>query len=84
MSYFFKYIPGVAIAALFILSLPWLGLIALFVVLAMVVSLAVAIVYAPYRLGLALSHRRHGRTLEQEPAAAAAHIPSAFHERRAS
>jgi hypothetical protein len=57
VSYFFKWIPLVAIAALCILSLPWLGLIALFVVLAALVPLAIGIAYAPYRFGRAISHR---------------------------
>jgi membrane protein implicated in regulation of membrane protease activity len=57
LSYFFKWIPVVAIAAIFILSLPWLGLIALLVLLVMLAPLAAAIVYAPYRLGRAIVHR---------------------------
>ena len=51
MAYFFKWIPLVGIAAVFILSLPWLGVIALMVGAAALVALAAATVYVPYRFG---------------------------------
>ena len=56
MAYFFKWIPLVVIAAAFILSLPWLGLIALLFVAATLASLAAAIVYVPYTFGRKVIH----------------------------
>lgn len=61
VRYFYAWIPAVFVGALFILSLPWLGLIALVVALAAVAPLALGIVYAPYELGRAIGRRRHGR-----------------------
>jgi hypothetical protein len=64
VRYFYAWIPVVAVGTLVILSLPWLGLIALIVVMPLVLgalaALAWAIVAVPYRLGLAISHHWHG------------------------
>ena len=63
VRYFYAWIPVVAVGTLVILSLPWLGLIALIVVLPLVLgalaALAWAIVFLPYRFGRAVSHRWH-------------------------
>ncbi len=64
VRYFYAWIPVVVVETLVILSLPWLGLIALIVVLPVVLgalaALAWAIVSVPYRFGRAVSHRWHG------------------------
>ena len=64
VRYFYAWIPVVTVGTLVILSLPWLGLIALIVVTALVLgalaALALAIVAVVYSLGGAISHRRHG------------------------
>lgn len=75
VSYFYKWIPAVAIATLFILSLPWLGLIALIVVVAALALLAGAILYFAYRFGLAISHRwtSHGGAWRRAAAAVPVH-----------
>jgi hypothetical protein len=62
--YFYKWMPLVFLGALFILSLPWLGLIALIVVafaaLAALAALAGSVVLVPYMLGRAISrHWQH-------------------------
>jgi hypothetical protein len=75
VSYFFKWIPLVAIATLCILSLPWLGLIALLVVLGALALPAAAILYVPYRFGRAISHRLNIHGGARQRAAAAMHIP---------
>src|SRR5262249_4428760 len=55
LSYFYKWTPLFIVGTICILSLPWLGLIALMIV-ALVVLPAIAwvIVYVPYRLGRAI------------------------------
>src|SRR5438128_11748478 len=64
VRYFYAWIPVVTVGTLVILSLPWLGLIALIVVTALVLgalaALALAIVAVVYSLGGAISRRRHG------------------------
>ena len=67
MAYFFKWIPLVVIAAVFVLSLPWLGLIALMVVAGTLVSLAAATVYVPYRFGRKVIHHWHSRGGAAQP-----------------
>jgi hypothetical protein len=58
VTYFYKWTPLVVVAAIVILSLPWLGLVALmFVVLVLLPALAWAIVVVPYMLGRAISRR---------------------------
>jgi hypothetical protein len=75
VSYFYKWIPAVAIVTLFILSLPWLGLIALVVVLAALALLAGAMLYVAYRFVLAISHRwtSHGGARRRAAAAVPVH-----------
>jgi hypothetical protein len=63
VAYFFKWIPLVGIAAVFILSLPWLGVIALMVVAAALAALAAATVYVPYRFGRKIIHNWHAPEL---------------------
>ncbi len=64
VRYFYAWIPVVAVGTLVVLSLPWLGLIALIVAMPLVLgalaALAWAIVAVPYRLGLAISQHWHG------------------------
>jgi hypothetical protein len=58
-SYFYKLTPFVVIGAICILSLPWLGLIALMVVALVVLpAITFVIVFVPYRIGRAISQRR--------------------------
>jgi hypothetical protein len=71
MSYLHKWTPLVIVGTVFILSLPWLGLIALMVVLAVVAPPARAIVSVPCTLGRAISRRLHGRGGASPRAAAA-------------
>ncbi len=55
--YFFKVIPLFIVGSICFLALPWLGLIALFVVAALVVpAIAFVVVYLPYKLGRVISH----------------------------
>jgi hypothetical protein len=63
VRYFYAWTPFVIVGTVFILALPWLGLVALmfaslfaFVALA---GLVWAIVYVPYTLGRAIGHRWH-------------------------
>jgi hypothetical protein len=71
MSYLHKWTPLVIVGTVLILSLPWLGLIALMVVLAVVAPPARAIVSVPCTLGRAISRRLHGRGGASPRAAAA-------------
>jgi hypothetical protein len=72
VRYFYAWAPLAFIAALVVLSLPWLGLIALFVVaLVALPALAFAIVVAPYLLVQAINRRFHYRTSASSPRAAA-------------
>jgi hypothetical protein len=81
VSYFYKWVPIVIVGTVIILSLPWLGLIALMVVLlAVVAALAWAIVSVPYMLSRAISGRGHGRIGESPQIAAALHVHGQPHE----
>jgi hypothetical protein len=61
VRYFYAWIPVFAIGTICILSLPWLGLIALAVVaLALLVPLAWALVYLPYMLVRAIGRSLQG------------------------
>lgn len=72
LSYFYKWTPIVLVGAVVLLSLPWLGLIALIIVsLVALPALAFAIVYVPYLLIRAI-----GRSW-QRPGAAIARTPPA-------
>jgi hypothetical protein len=66
LTYFYKCLPLVIVAAVVILSLPWLGLIALMIValpaLAALAALAWEIVAVPYRLGQVVTRHWHDRS----------------------
>jgi hypothetical protein len=63
VRYFYAWAPLVIVAALFILTMPWLGLIALMiVVLVALAAIAWAFVFVPYMLGRAISRRWHIHT----------------------
>jgi hypothetical protein len=72
VRYFFAWTPLVIFGTVVLLSLPWLGLIAL-MVFALVALAAVAsgIVFVPYMVGRAFSHRRrmHGGASPERAAA---------------
>ena len=62
VRYFYAWAPLALVVAIVVLSLPWLGLIALFVVaLVGLPALALAIVVAPYMLVRAINRRFHYR-----------------------
>jgi hypothetical protein len=65
VRYWYAWTPLVIVGTVVLLSLPWLGLIALMVValvaLVALAALAWAIVLVPYRLGRAISRRGHAR-----------------------
>ena len=69
-AYFYKLTPVFILGAICVLSLPWLGLIALFVV-SVVVLLAVTclFVYLPYKLVQAVGHAQSHSTVEPRPVA---------------
>lgn len=63
VKYFYAWTPLVLVGTIALLSLPWLGLIALMIVsLAALPALALAIVFAPYILGRAITRHLHSRT----------------------
>ena len=63
MSYFYKWTPLFIVGTLCILSLPWLGLIALMLVALVVLpAIAWALVYVPFRLARAVSHGWRGHS----------------------
>jgi hypothetical protein len=60
VRYFYVWTPLVIAGTVVLLTLPWLGLIALFIFsLAALAALASAIVLVPYMLGWAVGSRRH-------------------------
>ena len=65
-EYFYAFGPLVIVGTVLLLSLPWLGLIALMfvvlVALAALAALAWATVFVPYMLGRAISRHWHNRT----------------------
>ena len=67
VRYFYAWMPLVIVGTVAILSLPWLGLIALMIFAIVAVgalaALAWGIVVVPYTLGRAISRRWHGRTI---------------------
>ena len=77
MSYFYKWTPLILIGTLCILALPWLGLIALFVV-ALVVLPAIAwvAVYLPYRLSRAIGRGFQAYTAPKPRPTAAVYQPA--------
>jgi hypothetical protein len=66
VRYFYAWTPLVIVAAVFLLSMPWLGLIALMIVtiaaLVALAALAWAVVFVPYTLSRAISRRSHVRS----------------------
>jgi hypothetical protein len=74
VRYFYAWTPLVILGTVVLLSLPWLGLIALMIValvaLVVLAALAWAIVFVPYKLGRAIGRRRHeNRGATQQTAA---------------
>jgi ABC-type protease/lipase transport system fused ATPase/permease subunit len=63
VRYFYAWTPLVILGTVVLLSMPWLGLIALMIVslvaLVMLAALAGAIVFVPYKLSRAIGRRRH-------------------------
>jgi hypothetical protein len=58
VNYFYKWAPLVIVGTVVILSLPWLGLIALMIIsLVALAALALAFVFVPYLLTRAISRR---------------------------
>jgi hypothetical protein len=61
--YFYSWAPLVVLGAIVMLALPWLAVFALvvfaLVALAALGAVAMALVYVPYVLGRAISHRWH-------------------------
>jgi hypothetical protein len=71
VRYFYAWTPLAIVAAIVLLSLPWLGLIALVIVsLVALPALAFAIVLAPYMLIHAIVRRLHPRSGASPRAAA--------------
>jgi hypothetical protein len=74
VRYFYAWTPLVVVGTVVLLSLPWLGLIALTIAaIAAVAALAAfawAIVAAPPAVGRAIGHRWHGRSAAPQPSPA--------------
>jgi uncharacterized protein (DUF486 family) len=63
VRYFYAWTPLVIVGTVVLLTLPWLGLIALMIVsLVALAALAWAIVFVPYMLSRAISRRWQGRS----------------------
>ena len=63
MRYFYAWTPLVVVGTIVLLSMPWLGLIALMIVaIVALAALAWAIVFVPYTLSGAVRRRWHGRS----------------------
>ena len=63
VRYFYTWTPLVIVGTVVLLSLPWLGLIALMIVsLVALPALAIAITSVPYMLGRAIGRRWQGRS----------------------
>jgi hypothetical protein len=63
VNYFYKWTPLVIVVTVAILSLPWLGLIALTIIsLVALAALALAFVFVPYLLIQAISRRWQNRS----------------------
>jgi hypothetical protein len=63
VRYFYAWTPLVIVGTIVLLSLPWLGLIALMIVsLVALPALALAIIFVPYMLIRAIGRRWQGRT----------------------
>lgn len=74
VRYLYPWTPLVVVGTAVLLSLPWLGLIALMifglVALVTLAALAWAIVFVPYRLGRAISRHWHSGSDANQPSAA--------------
>ena len=74
MRYLYAWTPPVIVGTVVLLSLPWLGLIALMifslVALGALAAFAWAIVFVPYTFGRAISRRRRERSCASQPSAA--------------
>jgi hypothetical protein len=74
VRYFFAWTPLVVVGTVILLSLPWLGLIALMIAalaaLAAIAALVWAIVAAPLAVGRAIGHRWHARSPAPQPSPA--------------
>jgi membrane protein implicated in regulation of membrane protease activity len=82
LRYFYAYTPFVIVGTVFLLALPWLGLVALMVfalvALAALAALTWAIVAVPYMLVRSLGHRWQERSVaHQRPALSLAERKSA-------
>jgi hypothetical protein len=79
VRYFYAWTPLVIVAAVVLLSMPWLGLIALMIIalgaLAALAALAGAVVCVPYTLTRAISRRWHTRS-SGSPRTAPARTPA--------
>jgi hypothetical protein len=76
MRYFYAWTPLVILGTALLLSLPWLGLIALMIVsLVALAALALVMVFVPYMVGQAISRRWHSRT-SASPRTAPAESPA--------
>jgi hypothetical protein len=72
VRYFYAWTPLVIVGMAVLLSLPWLGLIALMIVsLVALAALALAIVFVPYMLIRAVSRSWQGRSAASPQTAAA-------------
>ena len=75
VRYLYAWTPLVIVGTVVLLSMPWLGLVALIfvaiVALGGLAALAWAIVFAPYMLGRAISRRWHIRSVARPGTAAA-------------
>ena len=71
VRYFYAWTPLVIVAAVVILSMPWLGLVAVMILaivaLLALAALASAVVFVPYMLGREIVRRWHTRTGASPP-----------------
>jgi hypothetical protein len=83
VRYFYAWTPLVVVGTVFLLSLPWLGLIALMIAalaaFAALAALAWVTVAVPLAVGHAIGHRWHWRSAASRPSPA----PSVAARRRA-
>jgi hypothetical protein len=75
VRYFYAWTPLLIVGTICILSLPWLGLIALMIVLLVALpAFAFVLVFVPYLLVRAIAHRWHGRSNAVRRAAPVLHF----------
>lgn len=83
VRYFYLWTPYVIVGTIVLLSLPWLGLIALMVVaLVALPALAIAIVVAPYMLVQAIGRRWEARGAIAQTADVRSPAPQPAHDLR--